>query len=248
MNFVLLCPRTGQEVIDAEYDDFLTFSGLRPDELEVRVLDKPDSPLGDFDRVTGVFIGGSPFTITAPHDDVWQPAVSARLAEFALDATKHRRFPIFAACYGASMFAHYLAGRVGTEFAEKAGISEINLTDAAQEDPLCKGLPSSFLGFVGHKDSVLELPDNATLLAGGPTCPVHLYRMGDNVWASQFHPEMNDVRIARRLSFYEDAGYCEPGKMQEVYDSLPGHDTSASNSFLRRFVSHANELAQQRVD
>lgn len=245
MKFVLLSPRRGEEVIAAEYDDFLTFSGLTPEQLEVRVLDRPDSDLGDFSDVTGVFIGGSPFTITAPVDDEWQPAVSQRLVDFTQEATVHQRFPIFATCYGTSMFAHYMGGRVGQEHSEEPGPSVVQLTEAAAQDVLTRGLPSEFLGLGAHKDSVEEIPANATLLATGPTCPVHMYRIGDNVWVTQFHPEMDGDRITTRLGFYDRAGYYSEEKAKEIYASLIGHDTSVANSLLSRFVAHAVALQEK---
>ena len=82
MKFVLLALRESRHIADAEYDDFLALSGLTPEELDMRVLDRPDSGLGDFSDVDGVFNGGSAFTITKPADAVWQPAVSERLVEF----------------------------------------------------------------------------------------------------------------------------------------------------------------------
>ena len=246
MKFVLLALRENQLIADAEFDDFVALSGLNPDELEMRLLDKPDSELGDFTDVAGVFIGGSPFTITKPFDDVWQPAVSEKLAEFIRAALDNPRFPILATCYGASMFAHYLGGKVGSDFAEEAGVTKIVLSSDAASDPLCQDLPQEFLGFGGHKDSVLELPDNAVLLAGGPTCPVHMYRIGSNVWATQFHPEMDGERITRRLKFYDNSGYYSPEREDEVYASLRGHDTAASNSFLRKFVEYAKANAGEQ--
>ncbi|WP_459611778.1 glutamine amidotransferase [Corynebacterium urogenitale] len=242
MKFVLLSPRRGEDVIAAEYDDFLTFTGLRPDQLEARVLDEADSELGDFTGVTGVFIGGSPFTITSPVDDVWQPAVSRRLADFVKETLEHRRFPIFAACYGTSMLAHYLGGRVGQTHSEEPGPSRVILTEEASRDPLVRDLPSEFLGMSGHKDSVEQLPPEAVLLATGPTCPVQMYRLGSNVWVSQFHPEMDGARILKRLSFYEDDGYYEEGRAEEVHAQLLGHDIRVSNSLLHRFVEHAASL------
>ncbi|MBC2681575.1 glutamine amidotransferase-related protein [Corynebacterium anserum] len=242
MKFVLLSPRRGKEVIAAEYDDFLTFSGLTEQQLEVRVLDQPDSSLGDFSDVTGVFIGGSPFTITDPIDDEWQPAISQRLVHFVKDATVHRRFPILSTCYGTGMFAHYMGGRVGQEHSEEPGPSVVQLTEAAEHDVLTRGLPREFLGLGAHKDSVEQLPANATLLATGPTCPVHMYRIGDNVWVTQFHPELDGDRITIRLGFYDRAGYYSEEKAKEIYASLIGHDTSAANSLISRFVTYAVSL------
>ena len=93
----------------------------------------------------------------------------------------------------------------------------------------------------GHKDSVEVLPTGATLLADGQTCPAQLFRFGDHVWASQFHPEMDDAAIRTRLSFYENAGYCDPDELAETYARLQGNDTSHANSLLRRFVEYCRE-------
>lgn len=237
VTFVLLCPRRGEDVLSTEYDDFLHFTGLTHQELEQRPLDKPDSELGDFTGIEGVFIGGSPFTITAPLEPLWQENISAKLAAFvSQQIDSPQGIPVFSTCYGASMFAHYLGGEVSQRFSESPGISVAHPTPAAADDPLAHVLPEQFNVMTGHKDSVEQLPLKATLLVTGESCPVQLYRMGDRVWVSQFHPEMDDKRITKRLSFYEDDGYVTSDQLEATYASLRGHDTDAANALLRRFV------------
>lgn len=261
MTFVLLCPRRGEEVLRAELDDFLHFTGLAEHELEQRPLTEADSTLGSFEGVEGVFIGGSPFTITSPvldHDSgdgstahasgledtapsSWQDTVSRRLVDFVTSQDHPDGLPIFSACYGTSMLAHYLGGQVGTAYSESAGASRVCLTEEGKKDPLTGGLPECFQVMTGHKDSVVELPTGATLLASGDNCPVQIYRFGHHTWTSQFHPEMDSERIATRLSFYEDAGYAAREDLAETYERFKGVDTQAANSLLRRFVDYCRE-------
>lgn len=239
MTFVLLSPRSGAEVLAAEYADFLSYSGLTPAELEQRPLDNPGADLGSFDGVEGVFIGGSPFTITRPVDVEWQEAISQKLVDFIQVESERQRFGIFSTCYGTSMLAHYLDGEVNSQYSESAGTSEVSLTDAGRVDPITAALPDRFTALTGHKDSVVRVPEEATLLATGETCPVQIYRYRENVWTSQFHPEMDAAGITRRLSFYEDEGYCDPAEIVETYARFEGQDTAAANSLLRRFVEYS---------
>lgn len=249
VTFVLLCPRRGEEVLAAEYDDFLHFTGLTAQELEQRPLDTPDSELGDFQHVEGVFIGGSPFTITAPIEPLWQDAISAKLAAFATrQSTAADGIPVFSTCYGASMFAHYLGGEVSQRYSESPGVSLATPTPAAVEDAIAKVLPEHFHVMTGHKDSVEQLPLNATLLATGESCPAQLYRIGDRVWVSQFHPEMDGERMTTRLSFYEDDGYVTREQLEATYAGLRGHDTTAANGLLRRFVEYCRGEADGASD
>lgn len=236
VKFVLLCPRRGAEVLAAEYSDFLQFSGLAPDSLEQRPLDTPQASLGDFKDVAGVFIGGSPFTITQPYESHWQEEISQKLSNFVAEQAASGELPVLSACYGASMLAHYLGGEVDSTYSESAGTSVVKLTEDGLKDAIASSLPTEFTVLTGHKDSVITLPPDATLLGTNKACPVQLYRLGDTVWTSQFHPEMDAAAITRRLSFYEAEGYCDPQELEQTYANFRGADTAAVNGLLRRFV------------
>lgn len=70
MVFVLFSPRHGVDVAASEYQDFLGATGLAPEELEQRMLDSAESTLGDLSRVDGIFVGGSPYTMTNHHGSI----------------------------------------------------------------------------------------------------------------------------------------------------------------------------------
>ncbi|MDN8578890.1 glutamine amidotransferase [Corynebacterium bovis] len=242
MSFILLSPRSGAEVAGAEYLDVLRATGLQPDELEQRVLDSPDSTPGPLDGADGVIVGGSPFTVTAPLDDTWQPLVSRRLVDLVTTAP----VPVFLACYGASLLADSLGGDVVRTHPEQAGLSTVHLTDAAREDPVCAGLPPTFGALTGHTENVGRVPDGAVVLATGPTCPIQLYRWGDRVWTSQFHPEMDGAGMVRRMAFYPDHGYFDAGAGDEIAAALRPVVAAEAGQLLRNFVTHCRELAAGR--
>ena len=52
-------------------------------------------------------------------------------------------------------------------------------------------MPPTFDAFLGHKEAVRRLPEGAVLLASSADCPVHAFRIGRNVYATQFHPELD---------------------------------------------------------
>ena len=69
-------------------------------------------------------------------------------------------------------------------------------------DPLFGALPEVFDAYLGHKEAVSRLPGSAVLLASTDTCPVHAFRLGRNVYATQFHPELDAVAICDRIDAY----------------------------------------------
>ena len=121
------------------------------------------------------------------------------------------------------------------------GVSEVNLTDAAADDPIVGKLARSFKGLTGHKESVVELPEGATLLATGPTCPVQAYRANRSTWVTQFHPEMDAEGIIRRMGFYMDAGYFKPEEVEEISGIVRATDLGPAEQILHSFMDYCLE-------
>ena len=92
----------------------------------------------------------------------------------------------------------------------------ISLTERGRVDPLLAGMPEAFHAIVGHKEACRVLPDGATLLAAGAACPVQMFRMGKNVYATQFHPELDVAGICTRIEVYKDAGYFDPSEAETL--------------------------------
>ncbi len=55
------------------------------------------------------------------------------------------------------------------------------------------------------------------LLAESAACPVQAFRVGRNVYATQFHPELDLVGIRTRIDVYRHAGYFEPDQADVLH-------------------------------
>jgi GMP synthase (glutamine-hydrolysing) len=98
------------------------------------------------------------------------------------------------------------------------------------------GLPAEFRAFVGHKESVQEVPPGATLLAGSATCPVQMIRVKRNIYATQFHPELDGPGIVLRINIYKDAGYFPPADADVLIARALNEHVTVPEEIFRRWV------------
>ena len=108
-----------------------------------------------------------------------------------LDRVVSADFPFLGACYGIGALGRHQGAVVDRRFAEPVGAIEVTLTAPGGRDPLLGELPASFEAFTGHKEAISRLPGHAVLMAGSADCPVQAFRVGANVYATQFHPELD---------------------------------------------------------
>lgn len=222
--FVLLATRAEDLAADDEYAAFLRFSGLdEPDLLRVR-LEQPDAPPAaglDLDAFSGVILGGSPYTTSVPTkskspDQLRVEADVARL----LDRVVAEDRPFLGACYGVGTLGVHQGAVVDGTFREPIGAIKVELTADGAVDPLTSALPGTFEAFVGHKEAVTRLPEGAERLAGSAACPVQAFRMGRNVYATQFHPELDVEGICLRIDIYRHHGYFDPPEEAERIQAM----------------------------
>ena len=206
--FVLLATRAEDLPADEEYALFLRYSGLDERDLKRVRLEAGPMPHLDLDELSGIFVGGGPFNASDPVSK--KSAVQRRVeAEFEalLDEVVARDFPFLGACYGVGTIGAHQGAVIDRQYSEPIGVVEVTLTGEGAADPLLAGLPDTFAAFVGHKEAVTVLPPSATLLATSPTSPVQMFRIGANVYATQFHPELDLEGITTRIHAYADHGY-----------------------------------------
>jgi GMP synthase (glutamine-hydrolysing) len=214
--FLLLSTRADDHAADAEYRSFLQFGGLEEQDLHRIRLEAAPLPELDLAAYSGIFLGGSPFNASDPEDA--KSAVQVRVERelgLLLDRVVARDVPFLGACYGIGTLGRHQGGVVDTTYAEPIGAVRITLSADGAADPLLVGLPTSFPAFVGHKEACAVLPASAVLLASSPTCPVQMFRVGANVYATQFHPELDVEALVGRISTYRHAGYFPPEEAEE---------------------------------
>jgi GMP synthase (glutamine-hydrolysing) len=240
--FLLLSIRADDPAADNEYESFLSHGGLREGELRRIRLDR--RPLGDVDLAdwSGILLGGGPFNYTDP-DEAKSPVQRRVEADLSglLDAVVGADFPFLGACYGVGALGTHQGAVLGRRYPEPVGCARITLTPRGRRDPLMTGLPASFDAFTGHKEAITKLPGHAVLLASSQACPVQAFRFGSNVYATQFHPELDAAGMCTRVDVYKYAGYFEPHLADEIkaqaHASQVSHPPAILRAFVRRYAS-----------
>lgn len=235
--FLLLATRAEDFAADAEYASFLRFGGLA--ERELRRIRLEAEPLPDLDLAdySGIFLGGSPFNSSDAEES--KGAVQLRVEHelgLLLDRVVAEDHPFFGACYGVGTLGRHQGAVIDTTYAEPIGAVEVTLTAAGAADPLLADLPASFAAYVGHKEACATLPGSAVLLASSSTCPVQMFRVQENVYATQFHPELDVESLVGRISTYRHAGYFPPEQADEYILRARASVVDQPKAILRAFV------------
>jgi GMP synthase (glutamine-hydrolysing) len=234
---LLLSIRADDAAADNEYESFLSLAGLeerdlRRCRLEQRALEGVD--LGEW---SGIWVGGGPFNYSDPAEakSPVQLRVEADLSRL-LDMVVAADFPFLGACYGVGALGSHQGGVIGRRYGEAVGLVRVTLTAEGRQDPLLRRLPDAFDAFTGHKEAVSDLPGHVVVLASSPTCPVQVFRVGSNVYATQFHPELDAVGMCTRIDVYKHAGYFPPDQAEELKALAQRSDVQHPPAILREFV------------
>lgn len=236
--FLLLSSRAEDLAADDEYAAFLRETGLTPGRL-VRVrTEAAPLPRIDLDDYAGILLGGGPFNSSDPArlKSPVQRRVERELGAL-LDEVVARDFPFMGACYGVGTLGVHRGGVIDRTYAEPIGAVAVRLTEEGRADPLLDGVPDVFDAYVGHKEAVRVLPPGATLLATSGSCPVQMFRVKQNLYATQFHPELDRAGIVTRVRVYQHAGYFPPEQVEEVVALLDGTKVTAPPRILANFVT-----------
>lgn len=235
--FLLLQIRPEDEAAADEAQAFRRFGGLADDELVAVRIESDGVPEVDLDDWSGLVVGGGPSNVS--DDPADKPASQRRFEEQLselLGRVVARDFPFLGSCYGVGILAVQQGGVVSRRHPEPVGTTTVTLTEAGCADPLTTGLPVTFDAFTGHKESCEELPAGAVLLATSAACPVQMLRIGANVYATQFHAELDVEGLATRIRVYRDAGYFPPGDADALIAAARNSHVVEPVKIWRRFV------------
>lgn len=240
--FLLLASRAEDAAADGELEAVRRFGGLAADEIVRIRLEAGPMPALDLDDWSGIIVGGSPFNASDPPGEksAVQLRVEAELRDL-LDEVVARDVPFLGACYGVGTLGVHQGGVIDRTYGEPVGAVPVTLTEAGRADPLFADLSDTFDAFVGHKEAVRVPPPGAVVLATSPSCPVQAFRMKDNLYATQFHPELDVPGIVARVEIYRDAGYFPPEELgrviQEISVATVHEPPRMLASFGRRYSS-----------
>ena len=111
---------------------------------------------------------------------------------------------------------------VDRSWPEPVGPLSVSLTAQGEADPLFAGVPTDFAAYGGHKEAMVTMPASAVQLATSAACPVQAFRVGSNVYATQFHPELDLEGVCTRIEVYKNAGYFPPERGRDPQGTLAG--------------------------
>ena len=97
--------------------------------------------------------------------------------------------------------------------------------------------PEKIAVLCGHKEACDRLPQGATLLLTNDDCPVQMFRIGENIYATQFHPEGDGEGFTVRIHAYKHHGYFQPEEADALIVEVNREDTPYAREILRRFVA-----------
>ena len=162
------------------------------------------------------------------------------------DAAK-QDLPTVGICLGAQVLATAIGGTVTRADAIEIGPVEIHVDEhKATTDPLfSRYAGQNVKGAQWHQDWVATLPADAVVLAGNNDCPVQAFRVGDNVYGVQFHPEIDAAIFKDWASDSDDeAGQRSGRDMSEPIQAMI--DVEAELTDTWRPVFHSwSELVKQ---
>ena len=237
----LLLIQTGEapEAIRAEFGGFADWfrDAMRLQATQMRVV-RVDAgeTLPEPTQVAGAVITGSAAMVTE------RAAWSEQAADWirnAMDAAT----PLFGVCYGHQLMAHALGGTVGWLPAGREIGTESITRLASDESPGLRELPSSFPAQTTHRQSVVEPPPGAEILARSRRDPHQLLRYAPHALSSQFHPEFTAAFMRAYVEARVDA-LREEGLDPDAL--LAGvRETEAARRLLEHFAHAA--LKRQHV-
>jgi GMP synthase (glutamine-hydrolysing) len=234
--FLLLSIRAERPAAEDEYAAFCRFLDVDATGLHRRQLGV--EPLGavSLDDWSGIILGGGSFTYSDPEPS---KSPAQRRAELdlvgLLDKVVAADFPFLGACYGIGTLGAHQGGLVDRQFPEPVGPLSVTVTDEGLADPLFAGVPREFAAFGGHKEGLSRLPDGAVLLATSSASPVQAFRVGENVYATQFHPELDRTGIHTRIDVYSTFGYFDPSEAADLHHAADLVDVTHPMTLLVNF-------------
>lgn len=235
---LILQMRPEDEPTESEFQTILRLGEIdrtHVDRIRVEQTKTFDVNLDDY---FAIIAGGSPFDISAPPET--KSDIQIQVESFfksLFDEVIKRDFPFLGACSGNGLLGNYCGVNISGTFAEPIGTVMIHITEEGQKDELLSGLPSPFRAFVGHKEACDTTPQHAVLLATSETCPVQMFRIKQNVYATQFHPEADEGEYIVRIRNYKNYGYFPPEQADTLLKEIRGVTTPHSHEVLRRFVT-----------
>ncbi len=167
-----------------------------------------------------------------------------------LEAAVRADMPTLGICLGAQLTAKVLGAKIMKAPHKEVGWYNVRLTAEGRKDSLFKGLGEELRVFQWHED-MFELPGTAALLAACPgataresqTCRNQAFRYGHNVYALQFHLEVDDSMIENWFDEYSPEDPLKRTALSEFRERSAPLQKQANRLYENFFVKKGAEAA-----
>lgn len=142
--------------------------------------------------------------------------------------------PYLGICLGGQLLASALGAQVVSNRWEELGSLTVRLTKDGRNDQLFANLEHEFTTFQWHHDS-FDLPEGAVLLATSAACPHQAFKVGNNAWGLQFHPEVTE-QIIRDWCAWDPATACKTETLVATFLDQADDYRSTAKQMLDNFL------------
>ena len=157
-------------------------------------LGEPLAPATELDGL--IVLGGR----MSAHDE-HEPGIAATRA--LLTEAAGAGVPTLGICLGAQLLAVATGGRVDVSAppGRESGVVDVRWRPEALADPLLGGLATAAADGRStpmptmHSDAIVDLPRGASWLAASRMYPYQAFRVGEQAWGVQFHPEASPATM-----------------------------------------------------
>jgi len=235
--FLIIQLRPEDDTSDSEFGAILKYGGLEINQCSRIRIEKTGIPNLNLDDYSAIIVGGSPFDISTPDQD--KSDIQRKIEKDfrnLLGEVVVKDFPFLGACSGCGLLGSYLSTPISGKYAEAVGGVTVSLTEQGKQDALLSGFPDQISVLLGHKEACETVPAGSTLLMQGADCPVQMFRVGANVYATQFHPEGDSEGFTVRIHAYKHHGYFKSEEAHLLIDAVNRVSTPYAQEILARFV------------
>lgn len=212
-----------------DFEDWIIHSsGLSSEDVSV-INAIAGEALPDLDSVAGVIITGSHAMVT--DDALWIHGLNDWIPQVLQHNT-----PFLGICFGHQLLAQAMGGSCGYHpQGREIGTVAINLTSEGKIDRLLGSLPDLFKAHTTHAQTVITLPETALKLAENQFEAYHAFRLGNNAWGVQFHPEFSAGIMTTYIN-EQAVSLLQNGHDISVLKAAIDN-TDSANQLLKRFIT-----------
>lgn len=235
--FLIIQLRPEDATADNELAAIKRYGHLKDGEVQRLRAERSSLQDIDLDQYAAIIVGGSPFDISTATDkkSVIQLEVESGFRDL-FDDVVARDFPFLGCCSGNGLLGSYLGASISAKYAEPVGGTTIQLSAEGKRDRLLENFPETFRVLLGHKEACDDTPPGAVLLASNAACPVQMFRVKNNIYATQFHPEADAEGFTVRINIYKDYGYFPADSAEKLIAAIENEESPEAQLLLKRFV------------